>query len=250
MLSDFDISGSELDLASWDILEREDMPASWDRGASSEIFKLALELRTQAVLHHCKIEDGSFDVDEAGWSAALRTAFKPLLGDDKETKAKNKLLMKRHDQLEAHSKPTKKAALKQFAVNHLRVDAENQLHDLLPTLAGHFPSSFLEQLDADRERGSGSGNGGCWGGRSYWGGRSDWDGRGSRGDRNSWSSRRGWCNGDDRHDWGDWSDWNDWGDRGGWSSWGLRNFRCQWGHIWRHVHWPFISILRNRFKKI
>lgn len=156
MLSDFDISSGDLDLASWDILEREDMPASWDRGASSEIFKLALELRTQAVLHHCKIEDGSFDIDAAGWGAALRTAFTPLLGDDKETKAKNKLLMKRHDQLEAYSKPTKKAALKQFAVNHLREDAEMQLHTLLPALAEHFPSSFLDQLDADRERGSSS----------------------------------------------------------------------------------------------
>jgi hypothetical protein len=155
-LSDFAETGSgeDLDLTSWQILEYEDMPASWDRSASSEIFKLALELRTQAVLHHCKIEDGSFDVDEAGWSAALRTAFEPLPGSDKETKAKNKLLRKRHDQLEAHSKPTKKAALKQFAVNHLRADAENQLHQLMPTLAEHFPTTFLEQVDAEREPGS------------------------------------------------------------------------------------------------
>ena len=54
-------------------------------------------------------------------------------------------------QLESHSKPAKKAALKQFAVNHLRSDAERQLQKLLPTLEEHFPPTFLEQLDRERQ---------------------------------------------------------------------------------------------------
>lgn len=155
VLSDFTDAGAGDDVTSWDILEAAHMPESWDRGPSSDVFKLCLELRTQAVLNHCNTDDGSYTVNAEGWATALRTAFEPLEGSDKVTAKKNGLIAKRRDQLVSHSKPAKKAALKQFAVNHLRADAIEQMHALLPTLAEHFPLSFLEQVDADHSSASG-----------------------------------------------------------------------------------------------
>ena len=158
VLSDF--TGEKDDLTSWDILEADMMPDKWDRGPKSPLFKLCIELRTQAVLRHCSMEDGSYSVDVAKWNEALKTAFEPLKTSilkrdrDKEVAAKNKLIKARREQLEKYAKPDKKAALKQFAVNHELNDAKQLLRNQLPILASLFDKPLLERVWADRQSGA------------------------------------------------------------------------------------------------
>ena len=158
VLSDF--TGEKDDLTSWDILEADMMPDKWDRGPKSPLFKLCIELRTQAVLRHCSMEDGSYSVDVAKWNERLKTAFEPLKTSilrrdrDKEVAAKNKLIKARREQLEKYAKPDKKAALKQFAVNHELGDAKQLLRNQLPILASLFDKPLLERVWADRQSGA------------------------------------------------------------------------------------------------
>ena len=154
MLSDFADAGGGEELTSWDILESEEMPESWDRGPTSPLFKVCLELRTQAVLHHCSIDDNSFAVDADAWAEACQSAFDPFEGANKETAKKNKALAARRAQLESYAKPAKHSALKQFAVNHKLDDAQSQLRAVLPGLSDLFPRPFLEQVEADFESGA------------------------------------------------------------------------------------------------